>query len=270
MSKGFALVLVLVLAVSSVITFLPVKAQYQGDIIINPDGSVSPSPVPIQQVGNVYSLTSDMAGSIIVNGNNLLFDGDGHTLSGAVSLNHVSNVTVKNLIITGGEQFGSETQNGDIITGIYLDDASNVVVDNNTVTDLLSAGYFMQVLEYYDMLAGIIVSGGHSNVISGNNLVNNNQGMEFDNTQRNLIVGNNITFSEAVQKAQGSADPAGIYFNDASNNTIYHNNFEIGMGGQAGYSYGDSFNIWDDGFPFGGNFWGDYCTRYPNATEIDN
>lgn len=27
-------------------------------------------------------------------------------------------------------------------------------------------------------------------------------------------------------------------------------------------------NIWDNGYPSGGNYWSDYLTKYPNATEI--
>ena len=30
-----------------------------------------------------------------------------------------------------------------------------------------------------------------------------------------------------------------------------------------------SVNIWDAGYPSGGNYWGDYEARYPNATELD-
>jgi hypothetical protein len=29
-------------------------------------------------------------------------------------------------------------------------------------------------------------------------------------------------------------------------------------------------NIWDDGYPSGGNYWSDYSTKYPSATEVDN
>jgi hypothetical protein len=29
-------------------------------------------------------------------------------------------------------------------------------------------------------------------------------------------------------------------------------------------------NVWDNGYPSGGNYWRDYQTRYPNATEIDS
>jgi hypothetical protein len=32
----------------------------------------------------------------------------------------------------------------------------------------------------------------------------------------------------------------------------------------------DSTNVWDDGYPTGGNYWSDYEERYPNATELDN
>jgi parallel beta-helix repeat protein len=53
----------------------------------------------------------------------------------------------------------------------------------------------------------------------------------------------------------------------STGNVIYHNNFDgnvyqaiISMSGQ---------NIWDDGYPSGGNYWSDYMIVYPNAKEID-
>lgn len=64
---------------------------------------------------------------------------------------------------------------------------------------------------------------------------------------------------------------SGIYFEDSSNNTIYHNNFENienNLGSQVQSS--NSINYWDDGYPSGGNYWSDYQTRYPNTTEISN
>jgi hypothetical protein len=40
----------------------------------------------------------------------------------------------------------------------------------------------------------------------------------------------------------------------------------------TGYSAFDlpSLNIWDNGYPSGGNYWSDYLTRYPNAKMIDD
>ncbi len=231
-------------------------APSENDITINADGSVSPSYSPIQQTGNVYTLTSDVQGHITVNRNNTILNGDGHTLSSTnyapfgLQLNDVSNVTVKNFIITGGE-------NG-VNFGISLTDTSNATVANNTIKDIGSL-LAMNAIEY----VGINVEGGSSNNITGNNLVNNIAGMDFSGTENNLIDGNNI----ADMSNPWEVYSAGIFFSDSSNNTIYHNNFATNpIAGQAGDS--DSFNVWDDGYPGGGNYWSDYQTKYPNATEI--
>lgn len=51
------------------------------------------------------------------------------------------------------------------------------------------------------------------------------------------------------------------------NNSVFHNN--IVTNGGSVYSE-VSNNTWDDGFPSGGNYWSDYLTKYPNATETDD
>ncbi len=262
MKKTAVLALILVcLMASGVVCIRPVKAQYQGDITINADGSVIPSTAPIQQTGNIYTLTSDLDGALDVDRSNMILDGNGYSIS-AAQVNGVLNVTVENFIITGGGQFGVHLG---VFTGISLSDTSNVVVANNTVTGISN---FLAVFEYYETVAGIIVAGGRSNIISGNNLANNWEGMYFSDTSYNLIVGNNITSNATA--SQGYNEPGGIYFDHSSNNTIYHNNFEINVGGEAGDSYYNSVNVWDDGYPFGGNYWSDYQAKYPNTAEIDN
>lgn len=52
----------------------------------------------------------------------------------------------------------------------------------------------------------------------------------------------------------------------SSGNTLYHNNF-VGNAEQA-YCI-NSTNVWDDGYPSGGNYWSDYKNRYPNAMKMD-
>ena len=144
--------------------------------------------------------------------------------------------------------------------------ASNNFVSNNTIKEVTAASDFVGVFVYYDSFAGIIVVGGHSNIIIGNNLVNNDQNIQFSNTACNLLVGNTIIFTSAAQKARGYVYDylLGIYFDESSNNTIYHNNFEIDQGVQAQDYYSGSLNIWDNGYPSGGNF----CVNY-HAQEID-
>jgi parallel beta-helix repeat protein len=58
----------------------------------------------------------------------------------------------------------------------------------------------------------------------------------------------------------------GIYIVYSVDNRIFHNRFLKNT--NQTYSTGAT-NIWDNGFPSGGNYWSDYEDRYPNASEID-
>jgi parallel beta-helix repeat protein len=69
------------------------------------------------------------------------------------------------------------------------------------------------------------------------------------------LSGNNVTNSET-----------GIRFYSSSGNTFYHNNL---MNNTQQVESDGSPNTWDNGYPSGGNYWSDYRTRYPSATEID-
>jgi parallel beta-helix repeat protein len=240
----------------------PVRAQYQGNITINADGSITPSTAPIHQVGDTYLLTSNVVGTITIHRNNAVFDGNDHTIIGGgptatitaygiiygLSLNQVSNVIVKNFIITNCS------------TGIELDNTSNVTITNNTITESAT------VLAGLEPTAGINFDDGSSNIIAENNFANDTVGISLTRWEpgkcsHNLIEGNNFTDCSTV-----------FLLYDSSNNIIYHNNFInntiiLEDTGYSGYGIA-SVNIWDDGYPSGGNYWSDYLTRYPNATEI--
>ena len=66
---------------------------------------------------------------------------------------------------------------------------SNATIINNTIT-VTGAGFLN--CECWET-AGIYVEGGGSNIVTENNLVNNDNAIYFDHTENNLIVGNNIT-----------------------------------------------------------------------------
>jgi len=234
---------------------VPAKGQYQGDITIDSNGTINPSTAPIQQVGALYLLTSDIYGSITVNTNNLVLDGNGHdvicTGSGqdiiAITLNDVSNDTVENFSLSGGW------------FGIAFSGNSCTISDNS----ISGTGNGIQV--YNSQTAGISVT-GDSNIITGNNLESNYDGIVFNGGENNLIVENII---------EGSANPYGessygLMFWGSSNNTIYHNYFENNVVQAADSSCDSPFpvNTWDDGYPKGGNYWSDYQTKYPDAKDI--
>ena len=49
------------------------------NIIIRPDGSISPAEVPIQRNGDVYTFTDNIYGTIKIQRSNIVLDGAGYT-----------------------------------------------------------------------------------------------------------------------------------------------------------------------------------------------
>jgi parallel beta-helix repeat protein len=93
---------------------------------------------------------------------------------------------------------------------------------------------------------GIWLYSSSNNSISGNNIANNYGGIWLDYSSSNSISGNNIANNEY-----------GIRLSSSSNNVIYHNNF-IDNTQQVGIQTSGYANVWDDGYPSGGNYWSDY------------
>ena len=143
-----------------------VRAQSE-TIIINSDGSVSPSSAPISSLDNItYTFTGDISyaaySGVVVERNNIIIDGNGYALqtngsrSGSgVYLGSCANVTVRNMQVTA---FG---------TGIYLWNCANCTIWGNNLTSNSS---------------GIFVGGGDSsyNDISSNNITGNQVGIGFE------------------------------------------------------------------------------------------
>jgi parallel beta-helix repeat protein len=98
---------------------------------------------------------------------------------------------------------------------------------------------------------GIGLDHSSSNTLFGNNVANNTNGIVLYYSSNNVLSGNNVTASKIY----------GIYFyftNNNVNNVFYHNNF-INNTQQVYIENSGYANSWDDGYPFGGNYWSDYA-----------
>ena len=145
--------------------------------------------------------------------------------AGQVILINCENILVENLNLS----------NADI--GIRLWGTNNTKIIRNNIT-----------ANSYD---GIILDSSMNNMISGNNIsVNAWHGICLCYSSNNTINGNSLIGNTW----------AGIQLDHSSNNTIYHNNFINNT--QQAYSL-NSVNVWDDGYPSGGNYWSDY-----NGTDL--
>jgi parallel beta-helix repeat protein len=142
---------------------------------------------------------------------------------------------------------------GDSIT---LDSSSdNNVLSGNKITGKPSGGISLGHSSSGNVLSGNNITGTNggidiysssdNNVLSGNNIAGNLDGIYVYDCSGNVLSGNNITASPGT----------GIILSSCSGNMIYHNNFV--SNNRQTYIVG-STNGWDDGYPFGGNYWSDY------------
>jgi len=105
-----------------------------------------------------------------------------------------------------------------------------------------------------------------NNTIMNNSIFNRN-GIRLSNSNDNMIVSNNISrndFAVSLFYSSGNTimnnnlnDNWRGLFLYSSNNRIYHNNF-INNGVQVFTDKNVYANIWDNGYPSGGNYWSDY------------
>jgi len=224
------------------------------------------------EISSDFVFTTDIyETTIIVTADNIVIDGNGHTLQGSGSgsgffLNGRSGVTIKNLIIKGWN------------VGIFLYDSSDNVIDGNTFIDnwkgvdieghsssnIINGNIFVD-----NAFVGIFLSTASNNLLSGNTITNNYHGVLLQvNSNKNTIIenifknnfygfylyassNNNIICGNTLIKNEN-----GIRLYDSSGNLIYHNNI-IDNTEQA-YDDNPSENYWHHPDLLEGNYWSDY------------
>lgn len=245
-----------------------------GTIYIRSDGSIDPPSAPMIRTGDQYILTdtinSDTVG-IVIEKNGVSIDGAHHSIQGedidssiGIELANMNNVTVKNMTIMSfhyGIRLQTSSHNRLINCslsnnsyGIYLYAASNYnrIIGNNMTADTWS---------------DIWLYGSSYNIISGNRLTespNSLGGIKLElYSDNNTITKNHI----AGRKVYG------IYVDTSIYNNVYHNSL-INNPCQV-YIPEHMTNSWDDGYPNGGNYWGDSnitdrsCGPYQNESGSD-
>jgi parallel beta-helix repeat protein len=232
--SGTIIILLLLSAFPLAYKVQPVKAAAE-TIYIMADGSVVPPDAPILNVGNVsYTFTDNINDSLVVERDNIVVDGAGHTLLGAgigsgVSLGGRGNVTIKNITIEAFEY------------GIYLSSSSSNTLYANTITNntydgihafnssgnSISANTITNNSE-----AGIRLYGSSSNSISANTITHNNEyGIWLhDYSSSNIIYANNITNNNYFGIKLYSSSSNNIFENNVTNNGWYGIRLEFSSG----------------------------------------
>jgi len=231
---ALALVLLSVLFCILVTSCNGATAWAGGTITIEADGSVNPASAPVLRDGDLYTLTANINGSVAVRKNNIIVDGNGRTLLGAkvgygFDLSGVTNVTVKNAVLRGFSY------------GVYANSSHGNRITGNTFTE--------------NVWDGIWLRDSQNNTVDMNLLANNYGGIAVFDSTGNEILKNTISLSGNV----------GIEMYRSSNNTIWGNSM---IGNTYEVHSTASTNMWDMGYPTGGNYWSDYTGTDGNGDGI--
>ncbi|UCG69311.1 MAG: right-handed parallel beta-helix repeat-containing protein [Thermoplasmata archaeon] len=171
--------------------------------------------------------------------------------------------------------------------GIYARRSSNIEIWNNNVSYHVNSGLLLPQCSYINITGNTVLSNGGTgidislsddNTISNNMLEGNNYGVHMFAASNNLVHRNFISNSRYGIDVRASmtsdnifmgntilnSTEFGIYVNSAVNNYFYHNNIINNMI----QAYDDVDNIWDNGYPSGGNYWDDYTGSDGNGDGI--
>lgn len=235
--KSLPLIVVLLLFAASVSALsLDAKAQSIQTIVIQQDGSISPSSVPIKQDGNMYTFTDDIFATIRVMKSNIIINGAGHTLQGPYNGTHTSVWVIgegpdqlpEGVLeeYTIGVDLGDKSVTGLTITNLNIKNFSigtYLWTKNNTLTSN----------SVCENVVGVLISGSN-NTVTDNYIAKNTQGLFF-----------------------GFNDPSDIPADVIiSHNGFDKNNMQINGCLCDDYPENEPPHAWDNGKI--GNYWSDY------------
>ena len=185
--------------------------------------------------------------------NNIFYNCTHDVIIDEVVNNTVKNNTIKNCrsvhLIDSNNNMISYNQIINTSSGFYVQSSNNNTFSKNNLSnngDESYAGF------------GLLLEGSSCfNLIELNHICNNkDEGIWLYSESNNNIIKNNFITSNKI----------GVFFgNTIVDNRVFHNNFYNNTLYNA-RDYGS--NIWDDGYPSGGNYWDDYTGIDADGDEV--
>jgi len=194
----FSILLLLFLSSISSATLEVHSVEASGTIYIRTDGSIDPPIAELSSDDNItYSMTGNLDSSIVIEKDNIVFDGAGYAIQGSGSGNGIellgrNNVTIENVEVSGFYQgiliYNSSRGNNvfgvralyNSHGGVWVDSSTN----NNVAGNMVVGGF-----------EGIALSGSGGNNSVVNNDVNGTEfyGVSLMSASNNLIKNNNVS-----------------------------------------------------------------------------
>jgi hypothetical protein len=184
----------------------------------------------------------------------------------------------KTVTLIGEKAENTIIDGGGTLQSIFLVIANNVVIENLTLQNTYSAAYPPTPAVSLSNVTNVtLVNVFCRNVgcgveIRSSNFTRVSHGRISNSTYGVLIRGNSYDNVVAGNSLENNSLAVSISSTTCSYNRIFHNNF---LNNTNQFSDFGSFNSYDDGYPSGGNFWGDYTEQdlfsgqYQNETGSD-
>ena len=242
-----------------------------GNIISNNDNGIN--------IYTSYSLPDYSSNNNIITGNNISLNNYGIWLSyfsnhNTITGNNISSNNEHGIYLRSlsglGYSSNDNTISGNIISNNYDGILISSYCENNTISGNIILNNRCGIYLHYNSnnsiignivrsstYYGICLSSSSNIVITGNSVSSNNYiGIFIGSSSYNSITGNNIS----------SNNICGIKFSfPCNNNVLYHNNF---IDNTPQNAYDQYLNVWDNGYPSGGNYWSDFDE--PSEGAYDN
>jgi parallel beta-helix repeat protein len=231
--------------------------------------------------------------------NNFLFGNNMSRNYSSVWLNSSSN----NIIL---ENDMTDSQH---ITGVRLGNSSFNTIQGNNLTNFVTIffAFFVDSSSFNNISEnkitagitgiGFILRDSSYNNISENDM-NQIRGLNLETSNFNIVLGNKViapdddvyafgiflgdssSNNRIIENSMEAKNGTNVWLSNSTGNMLFHNNFMACMRQAYDYSWDEqaippSVNVWDDGYPSGGNYWSDYTGidqksgSYQNETGSD-
>jgi len=145
--------------------------------------------------------------------------------------------------------------------GIFVSGSSNNAIVGNNISNPLGACIVLSNTSHNTVadntlvqgsFGGLNIAGSSYNTVTDNNIADNADGIYLADSSNNVVVRNRVT-----------NNGRGVFLTNSSDNKFYHNCFDSNS--HQVYMNPGLVNIWDDGYPSGGNYWSNHiCAGNPN------
>jgi parallel beta-helix repeat protein len=199
----------------------------------------------------------------------------------------ISNNT-KGVYLSGSHNNLVSGNNVSIGSGFLIGGSHDNTISFNSIT--APAGYFLVMGSYDNTIVsnrvynsvGIELNGANGNRILNNEINRTSDGLLLVTSIENIIENNTISMNPDTgitlmfssdnntfaHNTISSNSPSGMRIWDSFDNLIFHNLFE--NNNQQAFNDPSSTNMWDNGYPLGGNYWSDYTGNDQFSGPLQN